>query len=90
MLVHDLSHDVAKGQPSRSSGENCPQDRGRGDGLCSGPNRRPQHRAGRLVVASDKPSSLEKRLASGPLQGSELQGCALVVSRYAGIAYFMG
>ena len=44
--------------------------------------------AGRLVVASDKPSSVEKRLASGPLQGSELQGCTLVVSRYAGIAVF--
>jgi hypothetical protein len=46
--------------------------------------------AGRLVVASDKPSSVEKRLASGPLQGSELQGCTLVVSRYAGIAVFRG
>jgi len=41
-------------------------------------------------VASDKPSSLEKRLASGPLQGSELQGSTLVVSRYAGIAVFHG
>ena len=37
MLVHDLSHDVAKGQPSRGSGENSPQDRGRGDSLYSGP-----------------------------------------------------
>src|ERR1035437_5160943 len=33
---------------------------------------------------------LEKRLASGPLQGGELQGCTLVVSRYAGIAVFHG
>ena len=41
-------------------------------------------------AASDKPSSLEKRLASGPLQGSELQGCTLVVRRYAGIAGFHG
>ena len=32
----------------------------------------------------------EKRLASGPLQGRELQGCTLVVSRYAGIAVFHG
>jgi hypothetical protein len=51
---------------------------------------RQRSRAGRLVVAPDKPSSLEKRLASGPLQGSELQGCTLVVSRYAGIAVFHG
>jgi len=28
------------------------------------------------------------RLAHGPLQGSELQGCTLVVSRYAGVAVF--
>ena len=33
---------------------------------------------------------LEKRLAYGPLQGSELQRCTLVVSRYAGIAVFHG
>jgi len=51
---------------------------------------RQRSRAGRLVVAPDKPSSLEKRLASGPLQGSELQGRTLVVSRYAGIAVFHG
>jgi hypothetical protein len=81
---------LQKGRPSRGSGENRPQDRGRGDGLISGPNRRPQHRAGRLVVAPDKPSSLEMRLASGPLQGSELQGCTLVIGRYAGIAVFDG
>jgi hypothetical protein len=30
----------------------------------------------------------ENSLASGPLQGSELQGSTLVVSRYAGIAVF--
>jgi hypothetical protein len=31
-------------------------------------------RAGRLVVAPDKPSSLENGFASGLLQGRELQG----------------
>ena len=41
-------------------------------------------------MAPDKPSILEKRLASGPLQGGELQGRTLVVSRYAGIAVFHG
>jgi hypothetical protein len=45
---------------------------------------------GRLVVAPDKPSSLENCIASGPLQGRELQGRTLVVSRYAGIAVFHG
>ena len=43
MLVHGLSHDVAKGQPSRGSGENHSQNRGRSDGLCRGPIHRPQH-----------------------------------------------
>jgi hypothetical protein len=38
MLVHDLWHDVAKGQPSLGGGESRPQDGGRGDSLCSGPN----------------------------------------------------
>ena len=40
MLVHDLWHDVAKGQPSLGGGESRPQDGGRGDSLCSGPNHR--------------------------------------------------
>jgi len=33
---------------------------------------------------------LENCIASGPLQGRELQGRTLVVSRYAGIAVFHG
>ena len=51
---------------------------------------RQRSRDGRLVVAPDKPSSLENCIASGPLQGRDLQGGTLVVSRYAGIAVFHG
>ena len=38
MLVHELSRNVAKGQPSRGGVENRPQDRGRGNSLRRGPN----------------------------------------------------
>jgi hypothetical protein len=40
MLSYELSRNVAKRKPSRGGGENCLQDRGRGDSLCSGPNHR--------------------------------------------------